>query len=262
MAIDETFAQEILDSNEPIQSQNAIDSVQAEKDKDEERHQLYVELFNLARDRILELCKQIAASTDTQFNKFHFLDSNGTYPPQITTATAEDVTWDVTGKIRKPVLTSLITNDLPGSWKIKVSDSFVDDDIINHLVYYLSGSLAGQSFTITDNSGNYINYSGSAGSPGDQVTITHSSILSADRLYTGSSTALGNATILTNFSDISGVSEFQDRWTSSKVLIYDTKRGVKIRKDLRNNYITEETTFKQYLVDRDAYLEDILAGNI
>ena len=262
MDIDETFAQELLDSNQPANSQRSIDAVQNQWDRDDESHDLYVDLFNAARDKILELTKQVAASSDTQFNKFNFLDPVGTYPPQITTATVEDVAWDVSGKIRKPVLTTLITNDLPGSWKVKVSDSFTNDDIIGHLVYYLSGSLAGQSFTITGNSSNYINYSGSAGTSGDKVTITHSSILSSDRLYTGSSAALGGATILTSFSNISGVSEFQDRWNSSKVLIYDAKRGVKIRKDLRGNYIAEETVFKQVLSDRDDYLEDVLAGNV
>lgn len=262
MAIDEIFAQELLDINEPIQSQVSIDAVQAEKDKDEEKHQLYVELFNLARDKILELSKAFTASNDSQFNKFHFLYPVGTYPSQITTLTSENLAWSVSGSVKKPVLTTLVFNDLSGTWTIKVSDSFSDDDIINHLVYYLSGSLAGNSYTITDNSGNYINYSGPVGASGDKITITHSSILSSDRFYTGSSTALSSATTLTSFSNISGVSEFQDRWTSSKTLIYDAKRGVKVHKDLREVYISEETVFKQVLIDRDNYLEDVLAGNI
>ena len=38
MAIDKTFAQEILDSNSPEQSQNSIDSVQKLRDEDEEKH--------------------------------------------------------------------------------------------------------------------------------------------------------------------------------------------------------------------------------
>ena len=63
-------------------------------------------------------------------------------------------------------------------------------------------------------------------------------------------------------SNISGVSGFQDKWISSKTLIYDAKRGVKVHKDLRDIYVSEETAFKQVLVDRDDYIEDILAGNI
>lgn len=261
MAIDETFAQELLDSNQPDNSQRSIDAVQNRRDKDDESHDLYVDLFNAARDKVLELSKVVAASSDTQFNKFHFLDSNATYPPQITKATVEDLTWDVSGNIRKPILVT-VTDGSPVSGTIDVSSSFSTGDIVNHRVFYLSGSLLGQSFNISANSTDNITYSGSAGSVGDKITITHSSILSSDRLYTGSSTALNGSTILTSFSSISGVNTFQDRWTSSKILIYDAKRGIAIHKTLRDTLISDEIIFKQVLIDRDDYLEDILAGNV
>ncbi len=259
------LAQELLDLDESTQIQKSVDEIQKIRDKEDEKEDLYIELLNDVRQGIIDEAKLFAGSKDSQFNKFHYIDLGSDFPPVLTKSTVEDPAWNVFGgNIRAPIITTVAGTG--GQFGFEVAATFLEDDIISHLVFYLTGSLAGSFFAITDNGGpiagdeNDIEYTGTKGSIGDSLVITHLSI-TTDRIYTGASVAILASSSVGSFSSLPNINDLANQWEALRFLVFNSKYGTKIGISSYDAIIPELQLFADNLETRDELFNEILNAN-
>jgi hypothetical protein len=262
--VDVAIAQELLDFNQPERQQRAIDGIKVTAELNDKQDDVYVELFNDTREDVIEQAKIFAKAQDTLADRFHYVDLGSNFPPVISKSTPGNASWNVaSGRIRNPTIATVIDIGISaGQWGIKINRDFLEDDIVGHLAFFLTGSRTGNSYTITDNGGpdagdeNDIELSITP-SVGDKFVVTTSEIIN-DAIYSGGSQALQSASSAGTFGSIPSINEFVVRWDAINFLRYDPNLGTFPYLNIYASMLVSQEELRDSLEIRDEMLTEIV----